>query len=204
MFLFQVANPDVNLALIAPEIIISVTGVIVMLVDAFTHRRQRNATAALSILALVAAAVGARYLLGMPLGWSDKVAGWLVVALVMLAAPEAQRRFEHIGVDIAVGRLGPRLARFAHLLGVLAVAAVAAILLVAGIEAVEFSRMIGMMTDVEGVPEWWIQALLPIGAAVLLLVSLAQAAALALGQEPEHLPRGDADPLSRESLARGE
>jgi hypothetical protein len=41
------------------------------------------------------------------------------------------------------------------------VALVAAILLAAGIEAVQFSRMIGMMTDVEGVPEWWIQALLP-------------------------------------------
>lgn len=146
--------------------------------------------ATLLCLALVCGAVGARYLLGIPFGWSDKVSGWLVVALVLLAAPEAQRRFEHIGVDIAVSRIGPRLARLAHLLGALAVAAVAAILLAAGLEAVAFSRLIGVMTDVEGVPEWWIQALLPVGAGLLLLVSLAQAAALALGRDPPHLPDG--------------
>jgi TRAP-type C4-dicarboxylate transport system permease small subunit len=161
--------------------------------------------ATLLCLVLVCVSVGARYLLGMPLGWSDKVAGWLVLALVLLAAPEAQRRFEHIGVDVAVGRIGPRLARYAHLLGALSVALVAAILLAAGIEAVQFSMMIGMMTDIEGVPEWWIQALLPVGAALLLLVALAQAASLALGREPPHLPRGDAEAaLDADKVARAE
>jgi NADH-quinone oxidoreductase subunit N len=57
MFLFQVANPDVNLPLIAPELIVGVAGVIVMLVDAFTPRRQRNVTATLSILAILGAGV---------------------------------------------------------------------------------------------------------------------------------------------------
>jgi NADH-quinone oxidoreductase subunit N len=62
MFLFQVANPDVNLALIAPELIVGVAGVIVMLVDAFTHRRQRNVTAALSILAILGAGAASIWL----------------------------------------------------------------------------------------------------------------------------------------------
>lgn len=62
MFLFQVANPDVNLSLIAPELIVGVAAVIVMLVDAFTHRRQRNVTATLSILAIVGAGVAAVWL----------------------------------------------------------------------------------------------------------------------------------------------
>jgi NADH-quinone oxidoreductase subunit N len=62
MFLFQVANPDVNLALIAPELIVGVAGVIVMLVDAFTHRRQRNVTATLSILAILGAGVASIWL----------------------------------------------------------------------------------------------------------------------------------------------
>jgi TRAP-type C4-dicarboxylate transport system permease small subunit len=161
--------------------------------------------ATLLCLLLVCVSVGARYLFAAPMGWSDKVAGWLVVALVLLAAPEAQRRFEHIGVDVAVGRIGPRLARYAHLLGALSVALVAAILLSAGIEAVAFSRMIGMMTDVEGVPEWWIQALLPVGAALLLLVALAQAASLAVGREPPHLPRGDGvEALDADRVTRAE
>src|SRR5437588_4358250 len=62
MFLFQVANPDVNLTLILPELIVSVAGVVVMLVDAFTHRRQRNTTGALSILALLGAGAASIWL----------------------------------------------------------------------------------------------------------------------------------------------
>ena len=62
MFLFQVANPDVNLPLIAPELIVGVAGVVVMLVDAFTHRRQRNVTAAISILAILGAGVASIWL----------------------------------------------------------------------------------------------------------------------------------------------
>ncbi|NKC32813.1 TRAP transporter small permease [Falsiroseomonas selenitidurans] len=154
-------------------------------------------------VALVGYAVGMRYLLGQPEPWTDKVAGWLVVGVVMLAAPEAQRRFEHIGVDVARSRLGPRLAWAAHLLGTLSVAAVAAVLLDAGIEMVEFSRMIGMMTDLEGVPAWWVQALLPVGAALLLLVALAQSLLLLLGLAPAHLP-DDTEEIPRDPLARAE
>jgi TRAP-type C4-dicarboxylate transport system permease small subunit len=57
---------------------------------------------------------------------------------------------------------------------------------------------------VEGVPEWWIQALLPVGAALLLLVALAQAAALAIGREPPHLPRGDVEALDADRVTRAE
>lgn len=55
---FQVAfSPDINFSLLMPEIIISLTGVIVMLVDAFTRRDdQRWVTGGLSLLGLLAAA----------------------------------------------------------------------------------------------------------------------------------------------------
>ena len=159
--------------------------------------------ATVSCLALVCYAVGMRYLLGQPQPWTDKVAGWLVVALVMLAAPEAQRRFEHIGVDVAVGKLRPGLARLVHLLGALSVAAVAVVLFLAGLEAIEFSMMVGFMTDLPGVPVWWIQTLLPIGAALLFLVSICQALLLALGREPVFLPRPGED-MPRDPLARAE
>jgi TRAP-type C4-dicarboxylate transport system permease small subunit len=163
-----------------------------------------GAVATVLCLLLVGYAVGMRYLLGQPEPWTDKVAGWLVVALVMLAAPETQRRFEHIGVDIAVKRVGPRLARAAHLVGVLSVAAVAAVLLAAGWEMVAFSRLIGVMTDLEGVPQWWIQALMPIGAALLLVVALCQALLLIAGREPAYLPKPGDDVLARDPLARAE
>jgi NADH-quinone oxidoreductase subunit N len=50
--------PDVNLRLLLPELILSVTGVVVMLVDAFTRRRgQRWTTAAISLAGLAATGV---------------------------------------------------------------------------------------------------------------------------------------------------
>lgn len=147
------------------------------------------AVATVLSLVLIGVSVVARYAFGTPQPWIDKAAGWLVVALVLLGAAEAQRRFEHIGVDVAAKRSGPGLRRWVHLLGVLSVAVVAGVLLSAGIEAVSFSRMVGMQTDIEGVPDWWIQALLPVGAAVMLLVALTQAAALLLGRRPPHLPQ---------------
>ena len=162
-----------------------------------------GAVATLLCLVLVAYSVGARYLAGLPQPWIDKAAGWLVVGLVLLAAPEAQRRFEHVGVDVLTERLKGRAARIMRLLGTLSVALVAGILLSAGLEAVEFSRMIGIMTEIEGIPVWWIQAMLPLGAALLLVVSLAQLVILALGQDPDFLPDGSEE-LPRDTLARGE
>ena len=53
-FALQAANPDINLTLIAPELIISVAGVLVMMVDAFARRGQRWLTGILSIAALLA------------------------------------------------------------------------------------------------------------------------------------------------------
>jgi NADH-quinone oxidoreductase subunit N len=62
MFLFQATNPDVNLSLIAPELIVSIAGVVIMLVDAFSRRRQRWVTGSLSLIALAAAGAASIWL----------------------------------------------------------------------------------------------------------------------------------------------
>src|SRR5438552_8589678 len=63
MFLaFQAANPDLSFSLIAPEVIVSIAGVIVMMVDAFSRRGQRWVTAVLSIIALIAAGISTLWL----------------------------------------------------------------------------------------------------------------------------------------------
>src|SRR5438105_8078116 len=59
---FQAANPDISFSLIAPEVIVSVAGVIVMMVDAFYRRGQRWVTGALSIIALIAAGMASLWL----------------------------------------------------------------------------------------------------------------------------------------------
>lgn len=161
-----------------------------------------GALATAACLLLVGYAVAMRYLAGTPVPWTDKVAGWLVVGLVMLAAPEAQRRFEHIGVDVLTARLAPRAARLAHLFGTLAVLATALLLLDAGVEMVEFSRMVGLMSELEGVPIWWVQALLPVGAALLALVAACQSVLLLSGHTPAFLPEPGAPP--RDPLASPE
>ncbi|MBE9603690.1 TRAP transporter small permease [Acetobacteraceae bacterium H6797] len=159
--------------------------------------------ATLACLALISLSVIARYGFGAPQPWIDKTAGWLVLALVMLGAAEAQRRFEHIGVDVAQKSLGPFFFRLSRLIGAVSVAATAYLLLQSGIETVAFSQMIGLVTEVGNIPTWWVQVLLPIGAVLLLVVSVVQAIVLIGGRLPEYTPTGDEE-LPRDTLARGE
>src|SRR2546427_3142447 len=56
-FLTLQLNPaDVNFSLIMPEVIVSIAGVIVMLVDAYARPTQRWITGSISLLGLIAAA----------------------------------------------------------------------------------------------------------------------------------------------------
>src|SRR5580765_916086 len=62
MWLFQALSPDVNLTMIAPELVVGIAGVIVMMVDAFTRREQRWLTGSLSLISLLAAFVSSIWL----------------------------------------------------------------------------------------------------------------------------------------------
>ena len=132
------------------------------------------ALATLACLVLVAVSVVARYGFGTPLPWIDEVAGWLVVALVMLSVAEAQRRGEHIAVEPPHLIAGTRVALAAGFVGLAGVLATALVLLDEGIETVAFSRMVGVATNIEGVPAWWLHALIPLGAFLLAIVAAAQ------------------------------
>lgn len=59
---FQAASPDINLTLIAPELIVGIAGVVIMLIDAFAPKNQRWITGSLSIAALLAAGISAIWL----------------------------------------------------------------------------------------------------------------------------------------------
>jgi NADH-quinone oxidoreductase subunit N len=61
-FALQASNPDINLSLIAPELVVAIAAVVVMLVDAFVRRAQRSITGALSIFALIVAGVASIWL----------------------------------------------------------------------------------------------------------------------------------------------
>lgn len=152
------------------------------------------AVACLSCLALVCYGVAMRYALGKPQSWADEAVGWLVVIVVMLAVPEAQRRGENIGVDWLVERWTGARRRAVQALGALSVAAVAAMFVTEGIETVTFTRMVGIVSNaLPQVPLWAIQGLIPVGGALLLLVALSQLAAWAAGREPEGMESGRLD-----------
>src|SRR5262245_14488805 len=144
------------------------------------------AVACLGCLALVCYAVVARYVFGRPQAWTDEAVGWLVVALVMLAVPEAQRRGENIGVDWLVDRWTGAKRRAVIGLGAAAVAVTALVLIREGWETVAFTRMVGMVSNqIPEFPLWAVQALIPLGAALLLLVAIGQVAAWLAGREPK-------------------
>lgn len=65
-FALQSVLPDISFALILPELIVCIVGVVVMLVDAFAKPPQRWVTGGISLAGLLAAAVGAGWLW---LGW---------------------------------------------------------------------------------------------------------------------------------------
>ena len=140
----------------------------------------------LAILGLIAYSVIWRYFLNAPQPWVDEVAGWLLVASVMLALPEVQRRNDHIGIDFLHQRLRDRpAARIVLGFGVLTVLVSSAILVREGITMVEFTQMLGVLSNqIPEVPLWAVQAFVPLGFALMALVALVQLACLSLGMLP--------------------
>jgi TRAP-type C4-dicarboxylate transport system permease small subunit len=138
--------------------------------------------AVLLCFALVCYSVAMRYFLDDPVTWSDEVTGWLVVAVVMLGVADAQARGEHIGVDLLTDRASPRLRRALGLFGTALVAACAGLIAWQGVEMVQFSAMLDLRSNTLGWAALWpVQALVPLGGALLLAVALAQLVALAAG-----------------------
>ncbi len=144
---------------------------------------QVAAAACLICFALMCYSVAMRYFFGAPQSWIDYAVGWLVVAMVMFAAPAAQLTGEHVGVDSITERLRGRARRTLAVVGILCVAATAAIMIWEGSAMVAFSRMTGMMTEIFPVRLWWIQALMPVGFALMLAVALVQLLRVARGLE---------------------
>lgn len=134
------------------------------------------ALAAIALLAsmfLIGYSVVMRYFLNQPAAWVDELAGYLLVAAVMLAAADALLEGEHIAVDILTERLSAHGRRWTVLGGLIAVALSALLLLVEGVDMVGFSRMVGLMSNgYLAVPMWIPQLLVPVGAALMLAAAV--------------------------------
>ena len=136
-----------------------------------------------------------RYVFNRAPVWVDDAVGFLLVAIVMLAAAQVLRRGEHIGVDLFTERLRAARARWAQAWAALAAGVVAVILVVNGWETAMQSRQFGIVTEgrIE-LPVWWLMLLLPAGGLLMALVAVESLWRLALGLPPlgRHRPHGGA------------
>jgi TRAP-type C4-dicarboxylate transport system permease small subunit len=149
------------------------------------------AIALIASMFLIAYSVVMRYFLNAPVAWVDEFVGYLLVASVMLAAADALRQGEHIAVDILTERLSLSGRRITALAGFVAVALAAALLTVEGVDMVEFSHMVGLLSNGHlAVPMWIPQVVVPIGAGLMGIAAIAGFIELARGKAPAVRQRG--------------
>lgn len=127
----------------------------------------------LASFALIGWAVIMRYGFNAAPIWVDEVVGFLLVAIVMLAAAQTLRRGEHIGVDLLTDRLSARARRWAAGWAALATGVIAGVLIVNGWETAALARRLGLLTEgsLEW-PTWWLMLLMPVGGTLLLLATV--------------------------------
>jgi C4-dicarboxylate transporter DctQ subunit len=147
------------------------------------------ALAALSLIVTmftIGYSVVMRYVVNQPVPWADELAGYLLVAAVMLAAADALLHGEHIAVDIVTERLSARGKRWIVLGGLVAVAASALLLAIEGWDMVAFSQMVGLKSNgYMAVPMWIPQVLVPVGAVLLGIASVHEIVAAWRGRKGE-------------------
>ncbi len=124
-------------------------------------------------LVLIAWAVVMRYVFNAAPVWVDEVVGFLLVAIVMLAAAQTLRRGEHIAVDLLTGYFSATGQRLARLWSAATTLAVTLVLIVNGWETASLARSLGLLTEgnLEW-PTWWLMLLLPLGGVLMLLVTV--------------------------------
>jgi tripartite ATP-independent transporter DctM subunit len=113
-----------------------------------------------------------RYVLHTPLVWSDELASILFLWLAMLGSIVALRRGEHMRMTAIVGKLSPRQRAF---LDLIAIAAALAFLLLVLRPAYDFAEdEMFVTTPSLEIASSWRAAALPIGIALMTLVSFIQ------------------------------
>ena len=125
-----------------------------------------------------------RYVFNTPQVWTDELMGYLMVAVVMFGLGETVRRGDHINVDLATARLGPRGQAAARIWGLVAMIAVAAVLLQRSWDMVAFSRMVDLLSDgYLAMPVWIPQSSLLVGFSLMILASVNQLLRILFGLE---------------------
>ena len=131
--------------------------------------------------AIITYAVVARYVLRQPVGWSEEFSNYLMVWAVFLGAAYALKEDAHIGVDLLLSKLPPRVKSFFLLFHCVIGLIFCSILLCKGVELVRYSIDLGNRSIATSFPLFIPQLAVPVGSAMLILQLFAQAIKLIPG-----------------------
>lgn len=123
-----------------------------------------------TMAAVVATQVFARYALNDSLFWSEELARYLLVWLSFLGASSAYYRGVHPGVDILYGRLPPGARRAAAFATHLAALVLFGVMIVYGWQFAHFVRR--QISPALHLPKWIPHAILPLSGAILTVHAL--------------------------------
>ena len=108
-----------------------------------------------------------RYVLNLPLFWTEEFARYCLVWSSLLGSAVAVKRGQHIAVTIFMERLPPRLRRRLSIIALLSVAAILTIILWGGIQLVAITR--AQISPALRIPMSVPYLAVPVGAALMLL-----------------------------------
>jgi len=117
----------------------------------------------------VGLSVFCRYLLQMPLSWTEEVVLLCMVWVVFLGASIATKHKEHIIIDIVVSLAPRRLAKGMEVVSLSVIIAVLALLVWQGIRLVEVTQ--DVETTALGIPTMYIYAAVPVSALLMFIHS---------------------------------
>lgn len=123
------------------------------------------------LLAIMLGSIGlsvfCRYVLKMPLSWTEEVVLSCMVWVVFLGASMATKHKEHIAIDILLTVFPQRLVRAMELLTLLMASSVLALLVWQGIRLLEVTQDVA--TTALGIPIMYIYAAVPISALLMFI-----------------------------------
>jgi TRAP-type C4-dicarboxylate transport system permease small subunit len=128
-----------------------------------------------------------RFLLDLPLAWSEELSRYSFIWLTMLVAPICIRLRANISTG-TLGSLPARIALIVELVGYVLVLLFVAVLLIWGAMLLDVVKM--QRSPAIGVPMYWVYAAIPVGAALMIveIVALLVAAVRKLKTEPAARP----------------
>ncbi|MEP3349595.1 MAG: TRAP transporter small permease [Marinomonas sp.] len=113
-----------------------------------------------------------RYLINMPISFSDELAGLLFVTLAFTTFPLVMEKSEHIQLSIITEKLPSSLQFFCRILSSLILFSFALIFIYQSWVFMDFSKLISARTDVSSILLWPWMSLMPFCMCLCLLVEL--------------------------------